>query len=216
MKLANTPSELWRADKFPTSAGTIASVAYSGAPMKYFATTKDEIATYANKNPYQKQWRVTNPLNLLDILDTSTRDGLYNGADVRVQRSMDIAFPLDESGTPYRYSEEDTASDDDRVLQYICSLGYDGYYTAKQIARPGVLKFHSEVGVCGSALATLRLETQVSETAPALPDRPVAPSRNVGEIQGRRLFGGKKKNTRRKKKFKTTRRRRRNGVLVSI
>jgi hypothetical protein len=218
MKLAKTPTELWRADKYATAAGTTADVAYSGAPMKYFATMKDEIGTYANKNPHQKQWKVTGPLRLLDILDPETRDGLYEGADVRVQRSMDIAFPKDESGTPFRHSEEDTAVDDDRVLEYVCGQGYDGYYTAKQVARQGVMGFHSEVGLCGDALKNLTMLGTVKDTAPAIPDRAPPPSRNTEGIQGRNLFGfgRKKKNTRRKKKFRKTRRRTKNGVLVSI
>jgi hypothetical protein len=219
MKLANTPSTLWRADKFPTATGTTANVAYSGAPMKYFATMKDESAPYANKNPHQKQWEVSGSLRLLDILDPETRDGLYEGADVRVQRSMDIAFPKDESGIPFRHSEEDTAADDDKVLMYICSEGYDGYYTAKQMARLGVMGFHSEVGLCGDALSKLTIVGTVKETAPSIPDRAPAPQRiTEGIIQGRNLFGfgRKKKNTRRKKKFRKTRRRTKNGVSVSV
>jgi len=217
MKLAQLPTELWRADKFPTASGTTASVAYSGAPMKYFATMKDEIVPYANKNPHQKQWKITGSLRLLDILDPATHDLLYEGADVRVQRSMDTAFPKDESGTPFRHSEEDTATDDDRVLMYICQQGYDGYYTAKQVARQGVMGFHSEVGLCGDALKNLTMVGTVKDTAPAIQDRPPPPSRNTDGIQGRKLFGGrKKKHTRRKKKFKTTRRRTKNGVSVSV
>jgi len=219
MKLATTPTELWRADKYATAAGTTADVAYSGAPMKYFATMKDEIGTYANKNPNQKQWKVTGSLRLLDILDSATRDLLYEGADVRVQRSMDIAFPKDEGGTPFRHSEEDTAADDDRVLTYICQEGYDGYYTAKQIARPGVMGFHSEVGLCRDALKNLTMVGTVKDTAPAIPGRAPPPSRSIEGIQGRNLFGfgrRKKKNTRRRKKFSKTRRRARNGGLLSV
>lgn len=218
MKLANTPSTLWRADKFPTATGTTANVAYSGAPMKYFATMKDEIAPYANKNPHQKEWKVDGSLRLLDILDPETRDGLYNGADVRVQRSIDIAFPKDEVGTPFRFSEEDTAADDDRVLMYICSEGYDGYYTAKQLKRPSVMGFHSEVGLCADALSKLTIVGTVKETAPAIAERAPAPQRSTEGIQGRNLFGfgRKKKNTRRKKKFRKTQRRTKNGVSVSV
>jgi len=215
--------ELWRADDFHTAIGTTGSDAYAGAPMKYFATEKEEIQSYVRtkKSPFQKRWEVTANLNLLDILNPTKREELYVGAPSDVKASLDIAFPKDSSGKPYRVSKPETTNHDYAVLSYICEKGYDGYYMAKQEQNLNIEEFHSEVGLCGSALSKLTLAEELKETAQGIekkrrrteyPDSPPGSPVRKGA-----LFGGrKKKNTRRKKKFSKTRRRARNGGLLSV
>lgn len=214
--------ELWRADDFHTEPGTTGSDAYAGAPMKYFATQKEEIQSYvrSKKSPFQKRWEVTGELNLLDILDPTKREELYVGAPSDVKTSLDIAFPKDSNGKPYRVSKPETTNHDYAVLSYICEKRYDGYYMAKQEQSLNIEEFHSEVGLCGSALSKLTLAEELKETAQGInpkrrrteyPDSPPGSPVRKGA-----LFGGRKKNTRRKKKFRKTRRRARNGGLLSV
>ena len=205
--------ELWRADDFHTEPGTKGDVAYRGAKIKYFATTEDEIQSYLKRGPIKKKWEVTDSLNLLDILDPTKREELYVGAPPDVKASLDIAFPKDTSGKPYRVSNPETTNHDYVVLSYICEKGYEGYYMAKQV-NPW---FHSEVGLCGNALSKLTL----AETERGAPNRlekrrRPADSPPGSPVRKGPLFGGRKKNTRRKKKFRKTRRRARNGGLLSV
>jgi len=219
MKLAKTPTELWRADDFPSAVGTTGDMAYRGADIKYFATTKSEIKSYLERGPFQKKWTVRGELKLLDILDPATRDGIYKNAPTDVQGSMDRSFPINTNGTPYRVSKAEETAHDYAVLRYICSKGYDGYYMALQ-DKEGFPWFHSEVGLCGPALSKLTM----AEGERGAPDRvegkrkrnfDMSPPGSPPRIGA--LFGGrKKKNTRRKKKFRKTRRRTKNGVPVSV
>lgn len=169
-----SPSVLWRADKDHTAPNTLASVAYIGAEIKFFATKKEEIRDYATKSPYEKQWRILQPLNLLDIMDVSTRDELFNNAPIEIQKSIDIAFPKDKDGKVFRYSEAETASHDYKVLNYICRLptAVDGYFMDRQQPRNNgshiIIPFHSEVGLCRSALSKLILQSQEMNNPPAL------------------------------------------------
>ena len=167
-----SPSFLWRADKESTAPNTLASVAYHGAQIKFFTTKKEEIREYATKSPYEKQWQILEPLNLLDIMNVPTRDELFNNAPSEIQNSIDIAFPKDEDGNVFRYSEAETASHDYKVLNYICTLpsGVDGYFMARQAGRNNgarqIIPFHSEVGLCRPALSKLILKSQEINNPP--------------------------------------------------
>ena len=173
----SAPTSLWRADPHPTALNTLASVAYmregTEAPMKYFTTQMEEIRGYQSHNPYTKQWRILQPLNVLNMTDVATRNELFNSAPPDVQASIDIAFPIHANGNVYRYSEEHTAIHDDIVLSYICGLSADieGYLTSRQETGNGIMSFHSEVGVCRPALGKLVLENQTRTGAPPVANK---------------------------------------------
>jgi hypothetical protein len=221
MKFVESPSELWRADDFPSTVGTTGDLAYSGAEIKYFTTTKDETTSYLKRGPFQKKWIVNGSLRLLDILDPETRKELYESAPEDIKSSMNTSFPIDpKSGNPYRVSEEGKTHHDYAVLKYICAKEHDGYYMALQ-DRQGIPWFHSEVGLCERALKKLTLADTERGAAPQVQGKRRRPeysdSPPSSPVRTGALFGGrKKKNTRRKKKFRKTRRRTKNGVPVSV
>lgn len=180
---------LWRADKEYFQPRTTANKAFD-RPIKYFALTEKDVASYATRNPYIQKWSVARPLYLINIMDTATRTGLYR----LIQKAgmstaaINTAFPL-KNGRVYRYSEEDTQVYDDEILMFMCQLGLDGYYMERQEPRERVMPFHSEVGLCATAFHKLVLSEIIrSREPPRMPNRRTVRHinrRNNGRNNGR-------------------------------
>lgn len=154
---------LWRADNFRSDLGMKASIVYPRPYNKYFTLSQEETKAYVSRNKFQKGWKLTRDLQLLDLKDPLTREYLVSIADDATRKSLDIAFPIAANGKVSRASEEETATDDDRVLAFICKnrvLGADGFYSAKQSKSVNAMAFHSEVGLCNEALDDLILLEQ--------------------------------------------------------
>ncbi len=162
LKVFHYTGHLYRADCETFSRGSLASQNYRTAPMKYFTLEKGETSAYSRRGyPFIKTWRPSEPLILIDIFDVPTRNALKDliGANGSTN-AINIAFPLNNKGSVYRVSEENTKNKNDDVLRSICEQGvFDGYYMGKQVARNKVGTFHSEVGLCPSAFRKLVLES---------------------------------------------------------
>jgi hypothetical protein len=118
--------------------------------MKYFTLNKSELKTYIPRGrPYVKNWKTTEEIELVDILDLNTRKALENIPALK--SALKIAFPI-RNNSVTRVSTEESKNKDDIVLGILCELGYDGYYMNS------VGGFHSEVGLCPRALYKLELE----------------------------------------------------------
>jgi hypothetical protein len=148
--------KLYRANETSFIPGSKASNNYKNAPMKYFTLNKSELKTYIPRGrPYVKNWKTTAPLELVDILDLSTRRALESTPGLK--GALKIAFPV-EKNLVLRVSTELTKNQDDIVLGKLCELGYDGYYMET------IGGFHSEVGLCPKALHKLELEKSKRNT----------------------------------------------------
>jgi hypothetical protein len=143
--------KLYRANQTSYIPKGKASNNYKNAPMKYFTTNKSELKAYIPRNrPYVKNWKTTEELELVNILDLNTRKALEGIPDLK--SALDIAFPINNNTRVLRVSTEITKNQDDIVLGKLCKSGYDGYYMEP------VGGFHSEVGLCPKALYKLELE----------------------------------------------------------
>ena len=134
--------------------GILASVNYKNAPTKYFTLKKSNVNAYTKKGTtYTKNWNVTNVLNLVDILDLSTREYLENKFknDKNFVNAITEAFPID--GKIVRRISS-SSEEDNQIIDKICKLGYDGYYMDVEGKNIG---FHSEVGLCNKAFSKLKL-----------------------------------------------------------
>ena len=147
---------LYRANKTPANKNIFASVNYRGAPRKYFTLRKNELNAYTKKGTtYKKTWKVLSDLKLVDILDPETRQNLEYYFETRKEKkALNNAFPVKNS-RPSRNSFN--VKVDDIVLDKLCELGYDGYYMET------ISDFHSEVGLCSSALDNLKLVEKSEE-----------------------------------------------------
>jgi hypothetical protein len=141
---------LYRANQTSFIPQGKASNNYRNAPMKYFTLNKSELKTYIPRGrPYVKNWKTTEEVELVDILDLNTRNALEDIP--RLKNALKIAFPI-KNNSVTRVSTEESKNKDDIVLGILCELGYDGYYMKS------VGGFHSEVGLCPRALSKLKLE----------------------------------------------------------
>lgn len=134
----------------------LASVNYKNAPTKYFTLKRNNVNAYTKKDTtYTKNWRVTRTLKLVDILDLNTRKALEEKFknDTEFVNAITEAFPI-YGNTVRRISS--SSEEDNRVLNKICELDYDGYYMNVEGRRIG---FHSEVGLCNKAFNKLKLFT---------------------------------------------------------
>lgn len=141
---------LFRANKSNARNGTVGSTNYRGATFKYFTLTKNEVSAYTKYGTtYTKTWKITDNLNLINILDYKTRQKLESEFITNNEkRALNTAFPI-ENNTVSRNSIN--VNTDNIVLKRLCELGYDGYYMKT------INAFHSEVGLCSSALSKLKL-----------------------------------------------------------
>lgn len=178
LRMITYDAPLYRGDKM-TSNETQANRHYTTRYDKFFATRENETAKYIQNalKGYTKEWKVTAPLHLIDILDLETRQALEHL--VEHPALLDTAFPIRHNKV-YRYSEDDTGQIDAQLLGELCRIRTDdgapieGYYMAKQqpnAARqsedPDIIGFHSEVGLCRSAFHKLFLtRTKFSKKAP--------------------------------------------------
>lgn len=205
---------LYRGDKM-TSNETRANRHYTTRYHKFFTTQESETEQYIKKAPkgYTKEWTVTEPLHLIDIMDRETRRELEHL--IEHPAFLDTAFPVRHNKV-YRYSEDDTAQIDARLLGELCQIQtddgtpIDGYYMAKQRLNaanqnraPGIIGFHSEVGLCSSAFRKLLLtRTTLSSKASNvknerktkkhnLQNKPSSPAKVV---KGRKLFNNNNNN----------------------
>lgn len=169
---------LYRGDKM-TSNKEKANLHYTTRYHKFFATQENETAKYIKNElkGYTKEWKVTEPLHLIDILDLETRRALEHL--IPQPAFLDTAFPVRHNKV-YRYSEDDTAQIDAYLLGELCQIRTDdgtpieGYYMAKQSKNAAsysgdsdIIGFHSEVGLCRSAFHKLSLtSTKLSKKAP--------------------------------------------------
>jgi hypothetical protein len=150
IKVKTFKGKLYRANKTPANKNIFASINYRNAPRKYFTLRKNELNAYTKKGTtYKKTWGVTSNLNLVDILDSNTRQNLDDLFTTRREKiALNNAFPITNNG-PSRNSSN--VKIDDVVLDKLCELGYDGYYMET------ISAFHSEVGLCSKALSKLKL-----------------------------------------------------------
>jgi hypothetical protein len=149
---------------------------YSTVYNKFFTTNRNETKSYANRTikkngtSYTKSWMPKSPLRLIDILDINTRQSLEHFIGPE-ENLLDTAFPI-VNNKVYRYSVDETAEIDAKLLRAICSIKdadgnrlYDGYYMNKQTytinSKNGrrILPFHSEIGLCSSALRKIKLNS---------------------------------------------------------
>lgn len=167
---------LFRANARSFTVGQSASNNYKGAPMKYFTINKSELSAYTKYGkPYMKTWDVIHELNLIDILDISTRKALAKKIG---DESLNVSFPIIRNKVS-RISEENSKNKDDNVLQRICELGYDGYYMKTLKNNNNEYLFHSEVGLCPSAFTKLKLQRlNKNQVAPRIGTRKKRPINN--------------------------------------
>jgi hypothetical protein len=163
IKIVNFKGKLFRANrnifnKFIYKANTkkniLASINYKNAPMKYFTLKRSNVEPYTSEGTtYIKNWNVTSELSLVDILDLRTRELLENKfkTNILFKNAINAAFPINE-GKVYRISSSN--EEDNKVLEKICELGYDGYYMNVEGKNMG---FHSEIGLCKRAFSKLKL-----------------------------------------------------------
>jgi len=151
-----------------TSSYTTANKHYGNTYNKFFTTIKEETIPYIKNElkGYIKTWVPMEPLRLLHIFDLETRHSLNKLVNKTL---LNTAFPVVRNKV-YRYSEEDTAQIDAKLLSELCTIQdndgnkIDGYIIEKQTdyttANNGrnIVKFHSEIGLCKSALKKLQLE----------------------------------------------------------
>jgi hypothetical protein len=149
-KVLNDGQLLFRANKSNARNGTVGSTNYRGATFKYFTLTKNEVSAYTKYGTtYTKTWKITDNLNLIDILDYKTRQELESEFITNNEKkALNTAFPI-ENNTVSRNSIN--VNTDNIVLKRLCELGYDGYYMKT------INAFHSEVGLCSSALSKIKL-----------------------------------------------------------
>lgn len=137
----------------------LASIDYKNAPVKYFTLKRNNVKSYTKEGEtYTKNWEVTKELNLVDILDLGTRKALetqdkYENENKQMKfiETINKAFPIFD-GKVGRVSS--STKKDNRILNKICELGYDGYYMNVEGKNMG---FHSEVGLCNKAFNKLKL-----------------------------------------------------------
>lgn len=140
---------LYRANKTNSINGSVASINYRGAPVKYFTLTEKELNAYTKYNTtYKKTWKVTGNIRLVDILDLETRKALAEEFNRIQVNALNTAFPILENAVSRNSVDVDT---DNIVLEALCEMGYDGYYMDT------IKAFHSEVGLCPSAYSKLKL-----------------------------------------------------------
>jgi hypothetical protein len=160
LKIIDFKKKLYRANKSPANKNIFASVNYKGAPRKYFTLKKNELRAYTKKGTtYKKTWNVTSNLRLVDILDPDTRKNLEKFFTTNQEKkALKNAFPIKER-VPSRNSFN--VKVDNIVLDKLCKLGYDGYYMET------ISAFHSEVGLCSTALDKLKLAENSEEVKEA-------------------------------------------------
>jgi hypothetical protein len=154
---------LYNANKLVYSAAAakpnmLASVNYKNAPTKYFTIKKNNVNAYTKKGTtYTKNWNTVRTLNLVDILDLDTRmtlEDIFRDDEIFINTITKV-FPID--GTIVRRISSNS-KEDNRVLEKICELGYDGYYMDVEGRNIG---FHSEIGLCNKAFNKLKLMKNV-------------------------------------------------------
>jgi hypothetical protein len=129
----------------------LASVNYKNANMKYFTLNRSETNAYTKEGTtYVKNWDVIEDLDLVDILDLSTRRALEDKfkSNTIFTNAINSAFPVINNKV-HRISS--STNEDNKILEKICELGYDGYYMESKGS------FHSEVGLCKRAFRKLKL-----------------------------------------------------------
>lgn len=223
-----TDSVVWRADAFQSSLNVTANTVYPSPYNKYFTLTREETSGYVSRKPFQKEWKLTRPLILIDMKDMNSRNFILAAADASTRRHIETAFPVRSDGSIYRYSEEDTAASDDVMLEFLCNnrdrllkesgVRIDGYFSSRQEGDGQAMSFHSEIGLCYDALANLTLASQTKVPVPAKISNNKRRSMTDGDENGptkraRSLFntGGKSrrgKRRRSKSRRRSTRRKR--------
>jgi hypothetical protein len=172
----------------------LASVNYTNAPVKYFTLNKEEVSAYTkNGKTYIKNWNVIEKLNLIDILDLTTRRTLQNRFmnDNDFQVALSKAFPI-MNNEVRRISS--SVTQDNKVLNKICEMGYDGYYMEAQdsLTSKNEKSFHSEVGLCNEAFKKLKLanKPEKREAAPRINKKTLRRNQrnNRHNTMRRRLF----------------------------
>ena len=190
IKIVKYSGSLWRADKN-------SSTRYSNTNIKYFALSEPEIQTYVEKahNPYKNHWitKEGQILNLVDILDLSTRKSLELMPEMS-KNALNFSFPVNKN----KVLRESDFKPDNTVLRGICALGYDGYFM-KNLTNKGDYIFHSEIGLCRSAFSKIELkETKINRSvAPTVPNRKKRFTRNNNNNNNTRrkyLFAKNKNN----------------------
>jgi len=175
LRLVTYEKSLYRGNTMTSNKNT-ANQHYGTNYNKFFATIKNETKPYI-KNArigYIKEWTPMEPLYLIDIKDLETRRALDHILSDH-KDWLNTAFPIVKNKV-FRYSEEDTAQIDAKLLNALCSIEtddgrrIDGYYMDSQrnFATTNnlrnIVKFHSEIGLCRSALRKLRLQRNTIET----------------------------------------------------
>lgn len=193
LAVVNYVGNLYRADTDDKYArtGILASQNYAGAQIKFFTTTKEETESYTRHNkPLVKTWKPLKSLVLVNMFDLDTRNAVRNlFAENNAKYALNTAFPLNQSGRVYRFSDVKTAEEDYLFLRTLCAYGIpvDGFIVERQDPRPGVGAFHSEVGLCGRALEHLQLVAE--------PERKSAPGKTRSNKPVSRLQAGPNINT---------------------
>lgn len=172
---------LYRANSIePRNNHSRANNHYGTNYNRFFATIKNETTSYSKNlvKAYTKEWNVKEPLHLINIMDLDTRRSLEYLLPNH-QKGLDTAFPVHHNKV-YRYSETHTAQVDASILEALCSLRtengtpIDGYYMKQQRISPEEKKklpdklvgFHSEIGLCRSALHKLDLQSYTLKRNP--------------------------------------------------
>lgn len=180
IKTVQYKGSLWRADKN-------SSTRYTNMNIKYFALSEPEIQTYVEKahRQYKKHWitKAGETLNLVDILDLSTREALELMPKMN-KASLNFSFPVNKG----KVSRESDFKPDDTVLRGLCALGYDGYFMRNLTNNKGNYVFHSEIGLCRSAFSKIELkETKINKSqAPNIPVKKRPTRRNNNNNTRRR------------------------------
>ncbi len=174
---------LFRADKTNARNGTRASNNYRSYPIKYFTLAKNEVNTYAKYNTtYTKTWRVTDDIHLIDILDYDTRLHLEGEfTKLSEKKALNNAFPIINTTVSRNSSNVEI---DNIVLNRLCDLGYDGYYM-RRLNNNGRYVFHSEVGLCSSALPKLILVGSEKKVMPKRVTKSRRANRNHNNINNK-------------------------------
>lgn len=158
-----------------TNTNILASNNYKNAPLKYFTLNKSELSAYTKEGTtYKKEWNVINNLNLVDILDLNTRKALekeFNSPELK--NALKYAFPINNNNNKVSRNSFNVKIDN-KILNKICELGYDGYYMKTIDA------FHSEVGLCNKAFSKLKLlKSDRTIEAPRIPSKTKRRSRLI-------------------------------------
>lgn len=187
--------------------GNLASKNYEGAQLKYFSLSENGTKSYQQEGvSIVKEWELnqnSDKIKLVDILDLSTRIKLKEKfTTTEEKKALEKAFPIVDNSRVSRNSRK--TEEDNIVLKKICNMGYDGYYmTGPDINKEASHSFHSEVGLCRSALSKLKLK---STKKIKNPEKTKKVSR--AEYEARQKLYSNNKNNNNRNNMNTTRKKR--------